>query len=74
MQFGSDIAFFIKGGTALVQGVGELITASAPTPYTHFILINPNIHSDTGQVYRDFDNAGGYLMIMERRLNLVKMI
>ena len=59
MQFGSDIAFFIKGGTALVQGVGELITASAPTPYTHFILINPNIHSDTGQVYRDFDNVGG---------------
>lgn len=58
MQFGSDIAFFIKGGTALVQGIGEIITDSPPTPYTHFILINPNRHSDTGQVYRDVDNAG----------------
>ena len=56
--FGSDIPYFFMGGTAVVEGVGTLITPHKPSPYTHFILINPNKHSDTAQAYRDVDQDG----------------
>ena len=55
-MFGSDIPFFFYGGTVLVEGVGDHLTPVEPTDYSHFLLINPNLHSDTAQAYADFDH------------------
>ena len=43
-ELGSDVPFFIKGGTAMVSGRGDQVRALQPAHSTWFILICPNIH------------------------------
>ena len=53
-QLGSDVAFFISGGTALVRGRGELVTPLPPLLHTWVILVIPpipKIPSKTGRLY-----------------------
>ena len=53
-QLGSDVAFFISGGTALVSGRGELVTPLPPILHTWVILVIPpipKIPSKTGRLY-----------------------
>ncbi|HON56856.1 MAG TPA: 4-(cytidine 5'-diphospho)-2-C-methyl-D-erythritol kinase [bacterium] len=55
-DIGADIPFNIYCGSAIVQGIGEkikLIDAEFLKDYK-FILIYPNIHSSTVEVYRNF--------------------
>ena len=40
---GSDIAFFLEGGTALVEGRGEIVTPLPPLPQMWFVLVVPDI-------------------------------
>jgi 4-diphosphocytidyl-2-C-methyl-D-erythritol kinase len=44
VKLGSDVPFFIKGGTAMVSGHGDQVRALQPAHSTWFILICPNIH------------------------------
>ena len=62
-ELGSDVPFFITGGTALASGRGELIE---PLP-AHFceelplVIIKPlNLSIDTGLAYHRFANAARY--------------
>ena len=41
---GSDVAFFLDGGTALVEGRGEIITSLPPLPQMWVVLAIPNVH------------------------------
>ena len=54
LEFGADVPFFLTGGRALVEGIGERITPIAATSDS-YLLINPNIHMDTSRVYKQFD-------------------
>lgn len=56
LKFGADIPFFFYGPTALVRGIGEKITPLPMKNSQHFVLINPNIHSSTGDIFRLFDS------------------
>lgn len=58
LRYGSDVPFFLHGGTALVEGVGEIISTWTPGYKGHFVLMNPNIHISTPSVFRAFDAAG----------------
>ncbi len=53
-QLGADVPLFLRGGCALLEGIGEKISAlSALSGYV--VLIHPPQHSDTPGVYRRFD-------------------
>jgi len=42
-QLGSDVAFFLYGGTALMAGRGEKITPLPSFPHHYIVLVNPTI-------------------------------
>lgn len=42
-QLGSDIAFFLHGGTALIKGRGEIVTPLPPFPYMWVVLMMPPV-------------------------------
>ena len=53
-QLSSDVAFFLYGGTALVEGRGELVTPLPSLPHTWVILVVPpvpRIEEKTKQLY-----------------------
>jgi len=58
-RLGSDVPFFIHGGTALVEGKGEKITPLLPLPLTWFVLVVPplpKIPEKTAQMYRKLNS------------------
>lgn len=53
-QLGSDVAFFLHGGTALAEGRGEIITPLPTLPRMWVILVVPDVvrkPGKTGQMY-----------------------
>ncbi len=42
-QLGSDVAFFLYGGTALVEGRGEIVTPLPPLPPMWVVLVVPPV-------------------------------
>lgn len=56
-RLGSDVPFFIRGGTAYVTGRGEEIeTFSVPTPWA-VLLVNPGFHSSTPEAFALLDRV-----------------
>ena len=54
-RIGADVPFCLSGGTALAQGVGEVLTP-LPAPPAHRLLIaKPEQGADTGEIYRAYD-------------------
>jgi len=52
-QLGSDVPFFLYGGTALGLGRGEELYPLPDRPAEQALLIVPAIHSSTAEAYRD---------------------
>lgn len=53
-QLGSDVPFFLYGGTALLEGRGEVVTPLPPFPKTWVILMLPpvpRLPGKTGRLY-----------------------
>ena len=53
-QLGSDVAFFLYGGTALVEGRGEIVTPLPPLPHRWVVLAMPpvpRLPAKTKQLY-----------------------
>ena len=42
-QLGSDVAFFLYGGTALIEGRGERVTPLPPLPHMWVVLVVPPV-------------------------------
>lgn len=60
---GSDVPFFIEGGTQLAEGRGELLTVLPKLPKKYFLLVNPNKPCPTGAVFKnvnDFTDMKNY--------------
>jgi 4-diphosphocytidyl-2-C-methyl-D-erythritol kinase len=51
-NLGSDVSFFLTGGTALMAGRGETITALPPIPHQWVILILPDVSRIPGKTKR----------------------
>ncbi len=61
-QLGSDVAFFLGGGTALLEGRGEVATALPPPQKTWVVIAVPDIPQKpekTKQLYESL-NPGNY--------------
>ena len=59
-NIGSDVAFFLYGGTALARGRGELITRLPSIPKTWLILATPTAETamnKTAQLYAKLDES-----------------
>jgi 4-diphosphocytidyl-2-C-methyl-D-erythritol kinase len=48
---GSDVAFFLAGGPALVEGTGERVTPLGANPEWWIVLLVPGAHVATGEAY-----------------------
>ena len=54
---GADVPFCISGGTALGEGVGEILTP-LPAPPAHLLVVaKPRKSADTAGIYRAYDQA-----------------
>lgn len=58
-SLGSDVPFFLVGGTALGEGRGERIIPQAQAPPLPLVLANPGKPLSAAEVYRRFDLVGG---------------
>jgi len=54
-SLGSDVPFFIQGGHALVEGIGENVTPIEHTAEIHAVLAFPPVMCSSGTVYGIFD-------------------
>jgi len=55
-RLGSDVAFFLHGGTALVEGRGEIVTPLPPLPHMWVILMVPPVPGMKGKTKRLYDS------------------
>lgn len=54
---GADVPFCISGGTALGEGVGEILTPLPVPPAHHLVVAKPSLSAETGKIYRAFDET-----------------
>jgi len=52
LRVGADVSFCLAGGTALGEGVGEVLAALPAPPDHHIVIAKPEPGADTGTVYR----------------------
>lgn len=52
-QLGSDVPFFIKGGTALCKGRGEIVTPLEVRRRFSYVILYPDIKISTASVYKN---------------------
>lgn len=52
---GSDVPFFLTGGTALVTGRGERVTPLPTLRTSWYLLTNPGLHVSTAEVFGALD-------------------
>jgi 4-diphosphocytidyl-2-C-methyl-D-erythritol kinase len=55
---GSDVPFFIGGGSAIVEGFGERIEPHDEVRELHAVLVFPDAACPTGHVYAAYDERG----------------
>ena len=56
-RIGTDVPFCISGGTAMGEGVGEILTPLPAPPAHHLVVAKPSRSADTGKIYHAFDEA-----------------
>lgn len=54
-SIGADVPFCVKGGTALAEGIGEILTEIAPLKNVSIVLVKPRISVSTAWVYKNLD-------------------
>ena len=52
---GADVPYCISGGTALGEGVGEILTPLPAPPAHQLVIAKPLQRADTGGIYRAYD-------------------
>ena len=57
VTLGADIPYCIDGGTALSEGIGEILTPLPPMPQCSILLVKPPINVSTKLVYGKLDAA-----------------
>jgi len=53
VKLGADIPYCILGGTALSEGIGEVLTPLAPMPKAYVLIAKPPINVSTKYVYEN---------------------
>lgn len=53
VKLGADVPYCISLGTALSEGIGEVLTPLAPMPHCYILLVKPDISVSTKYVYEN---------------------
>lgn len=53
VKVGADVPYCIMGGTALSEGIGEVLTKLPDTPDAHLLIAKPDIDVSTAFVYKN---------------------
>ena len=56
VRIGADVPYCIIGGTALSEGIGEILTPISPMPDCSLLIAKPPIGVSTAYVYNAFDS------------------
>lgn len=54
LKLGADVPYCIMRGTALSEGIGEILTPLNPMPKCYILLVKPPINVSTKYVYKNF--------------------
>jgi 4-diphosphocytidyl-2-C-methyl-D-erythritol kinase len=54
---GADVPFCLSGGTALGEGVGDVLTPLPAPPAHRLVVVKPLAGADTGRIYRAYDEG-----------------
>ena len=57
LKLGADVPFFLKGGFAIGEGIGEKLTFLPKTLNEEIFIVYPNVKSDTKYVYSKVDKS-----------------
>ncbi len=61
-KLGSDVPFFIRGGTQLATGRGEVVSPLPPLTAGWFVVVKPEAGYSTAEMYRRLDEPGSALV------------
>ncbi len=56
-ELGSDVPFFLQGGTALGSGRGEIVEPLPDIPPKNLVILFPGVHVPTAEAYRSLNLA-----------------
>ncbi len=56
VRIGADVPYCIMGGTALSEGIGEILTPLPPMPDCSILIAKPPVGVSTAYVYNAFDS------------------
>lgn len=54
-KIGADVPFCISGGTAVAEGVGDILNQLPNIPDCHILIVKPDINISTPEAYSKFD-------------------
>ena len=55
LRVGADIPFCLLGGTALGEGIGEVLKPLPAPPEHHLVVVKPVVGANTARIYRAYD-------------------
>ena len=55
VKIGADVPYCIMGGTALSEGIGEILTKLPNVPAGHLVIAKPNVNVSTKMVYENLN-------------------
>lgn len=55
VKIGADVPYCVMGGTALAEGIGEVLTPLVPAPDCFLVVAKPDINVSTKYVYEHLD-------------------
>ena len=58
LKLGADVPYCVLGGTALSEGIGEVLTPLKPAPDLHVLLAKPMEGVSTKDIYTELDASG----------------
>lgn len=56
VKIGADVPYCVMGGTALSEGIGEILTELSPMPECFLLVAKPEINVSTKYVYEQLDS------------------
>lgn len=57
VKIGADVPYCVMRGTALAEGIGEVLTPLSPMPPCHILVAKPGVSVSTKFVYENLDAA-----------------
>ena len=60
-SLGTDIAFFLHGGCALLDGYGDCLVEELPAPELDLVVVRPQMGLNTGVIYRAYDERNALM-------------